>query len=228
MTGGALLGARRDATDLRRERSPGAALLYALAATAILSAAFALRQNTSPVTGGPISIPKILWLNYAVMAWFVTPAFLARDRRVPATLRRIFGIHLLSMVARGLVELWMLYVTLGWSPLYGIAHDSFQIGLIASLRLGSREHGSSPFAGSDRRFRGFLTAIQCGLVAEIVFAWLFFETGVHRQAIYFASTDPAYDFINGLTLCVVVVAYAHLVSFLWKQRSIPLPRREAS
>ena len=195
-------------------------LLYALAAVTALVTAFGVRQNVSPVIGGPISLPKLLWLNYALLGWFVVPWFLWRHQAVTRSARRIFASHLISLCTRSVVELWMLYVTVSWSPLYGITQDVFQIGLIAAFRAISRR----PPAPIEDRFnqavRRFCTSIQLSLCAEIVFAALFYQTGAHRQAIYFASPTAPYRFINTLTVLVDIAAYANLAIFLWTQRTV--------
>ena len=50
-----------------------------LAAFAVLTAvavAFYLRQNAGLQAGGEISPPKMIWLAWAIAAWFVVPPFL--------------------------------------------------------------------------------------------------------------------------------------------------------
>ncbi len=189
-------------------------LIYSILAVTAVVVAFGVKQNSSAMVGGPISLPKLLWLNYALIAWFVTPWFLARHPRVAPPLRRLFGWHLAVMAARGLVELWLLYVTLGWNPLYGIAHDLFQIGLIGALRREARGTENAFNRDTSR----FSTALQLSLAAEITFAAWFYGTGAHRQAIYFVPSDPAYIFINSLTAAADVALYSYLVFFFWRNR----------
>ena len=194
-------------------------LLYVMGAVTVLVVAFGVRQNVSPVIGGPISLPKLLWLNYALLGWFVVPWFLWQHQQVIPSVRRIFAAHLISMCTRGVIELWMLYVTVSWSPIYGITQDLFQIGLITAFRVISRR----PPAPIEDRFsqavRRFCTSIQLSLCAEIIFAALFYQTGAHRQAIYFASSTEPYRFINTITVLVDIAVYANLAIFLWKQRA---------
>lgn len=162
-------------------------LLYIMGAVTAVVIAFGIRQNVSPIIGGPISLPKVLWLNYAFLGWFVVPWFLWRHPQLTASVRRVLAAHLISMCARGVVELWILYVTVSWSPLYGIAHDLFHIGLIVACRLVSRRAPALTEDRFNRAARGLCTAIQLSLLAEIMFAALFYQTGAHRQAIYFAA-----------------------------------------
>ena len=189
----------------------GGALLLTVAASAV----FYYRQNVAGQVGGPISIEKSLWLNYTLTAWFVVPAFLSAHPAVTPPVRRILAWFLASMVTRGVAELWLIYVTFGWSPIYGIGHDLFNIALIAVLRERARGERLDPFNTAVRRF---CTSIQVSLVAEIVFAALFYRMNVHRDAVYFAPPTEAFAHINLLTRYVDVVLYADLARFLWRQR----------
>jgi hypothetical protein len=192
--------------------------LYAVVGVAVASAVFCYRQNVAGQMGGPMSVEKILWLNYAITAWFVVPFFLARHPWVDPALRRILGLFLLGMVARGAIELWLLYVAVSWDPLYGIAHDLASIALIGVLRhrLPSRLARRGRLDGDVRAVLG---SLQAGLVAEIVFAILFRRMGVHGQAVYFAADTAEFAHINLLTRVVDVLVYADLARFLWRQRA---------
>lgn len=199
-----------------------AALLLVGAASVV----FYYRQNFAGQVGGPISIEKSLWLNYAITAWFVIPAFLVAHPALSRPLRSVLGWFLANMLARGVVELWLIYVTFGWSPLYGIAHDVFSIVLIAVLRRRARLALAAldPFNAAVRRF---CTSIQASLGAETVFAALFFGMGVHGDAVYFAPPTAAFAHINLLTRGVDVVVYADLALLFWRQRG-PLFGRRAT
>jgi hypothetical protein len=193
-------------------------LAWALAAVALASAIFYYRQNVAGQLGGPMSVEKILWLNYAISAWFVLPAWLTRHPALHPALRLILGVFLAGMVARGATELWLLYVTLGWDPLYGITHDLASVALIGALRYRFRRRlaGLGGFDGDARRF---LWSLQAGLAAEILFAALFRRIGVHDQAVYFAADTAAFAHINLLTRVVDVAVYADLARLLWRQRA---------
>jgi hypothetical protein len=212
-------------------------LLAAILGMAAVSAVFYYRQNFAGHVGGPMSVEKILWLNYAITAWFVVPAFLLRQPALDGSLRLVLGGFLASMVGRGLAELWLIYVTFGWSPIYGIAHDLFSIGLIAALRRARRGRaGCDPVgaAGGDAldaagrdafnaAARRFTTSLQLTLVAEIVFAALFYRMGVHEDAVYFAPPTEAFAHINRLTRWVDVAVYTDLAVFLWRMRRALAP-----
>lgn len=213
------LGAAARPAARRQGVSHRWSLLCVMGAVTAVVTAFGVRQNVSPVLGGPISLPKLLWLNYALLGWFVVPWFLWRHPHVIPSVRRIFTAHLISMCARGVTELWMLYVTVSWSPVYGITQDLFQIALIAMFRCISRRPATPIEDHFNQAVRRFCTSIQLSLCAEIVFAALFYQTGAHRQAIYFASSTEPYRFINALTVLVDIAVYTNLAVFLWRQRT---------
>src|SRR5262245_30199070 len=96
-------------------------LALSLALLAVVGIVFFHRQNAGAQLGGPISLPKMLWLAYAIAAWYVVPPFLWRDERLEPAIRRVFGVFWAWMLSRGLIELVMLYVFVHWNPLYGVA-----------------------------------------------------------------------------------------------------------
>jgi hypothetical protein len=153
-----------------------------------------------------MSRAKVLWLNHALLTFFVIPGMLLRDPSLGPRTRRVLWAHLGSFVGRGLVELWMLYRTRSWRVAYGVGHDLAHLGLMHALRP------RSPAAGSgDATARRHLRLIQGSLVAEILFATLFHRAVKGKtqgsDAIYFASTDPRFRRINLLTSVVNMIAY---------------------
>jgi len=198
--------------------------VVALALTVAASAVFYWRQNYAGQVGGPISIEKSLWLNYTITAWFVVPAFLVRHAGVDRALRIVLGSFLASMLARGVIELWLIYVAFGWSPIYGIAHDALNITLIAALR-GWFRPGLAALDPFNVAVRRFLTVVQASFVAEIAFAALFYRMAVHQDAVYFAAPTEEFAHINRLTGWVDIAVYAHLAWFVLGQRARLLRRR---
>ncbi len=94
------------------------ALLLWIAALAVISGWFYYRQNFAGQIGGEMSIAKLLWLDYAIIAWFFLPFFFCRSHVISPTLRWIYGGHLITFVVRGIIELWLLYITIAWIPPY--------------------------------------------------------------------------------------------------------------
>src|SRR5262245_14337470 len=97
-------------------------LAVVLALLAAACVVFYRRQNAGLQVGGAISLPKMLWLSYALAAWFIVPFFLWRDARLVPAVRRVFGVFLLLLLARGAVQLPLMYVFQHWNPLYNIGY----------------------------------------------------------------------------------------------------------
>ena len=188
-----------------------AGCLGLLAAVAFI---FYQRQNAGLQVGGAISLPKMLWLTYAIAAWFVLPAFLWRDARLSDPVRRLFGGFWVFMMARGLVELFLVYQVGHWSPWYGIAHDLAAASLVIVMRSRIRRPESTT---RDRRALGFSTTLVVGLLIETAFAAIFLQTGSAEEKIYFASADGSWRLVNLLT--TVVVAFVYLDLGVWLVRS---------
>jgi hypothetical protein len=202
----------------------GLALLGGVAALGAVSFLFYRRQRKAGQLGGPMSVAKLLWLDYALTAWFVVPFCFWRSPRIAPGLRRVYGAHLGGFAARGAAELWMLYVTRSWIPPYGIGHDLFAIGLISMFLPSVRAGLPEEVDPADRAALRFLTSVRAGLACEILFAWLFYHA-VERDTsgVWFASTDPAFERINRLTWAVVLVAYPDLGRTLWEGRDALFP-----
>ena len=191
-------------------------LFLALTALVAIAIAFYYRQNAGLQVGGAISVPKMLWLTYAIAAWFVIPPFLWRDPRLDAGTRRLFGVFWGWMMARGVVELALIYTVGHWNPWYGIGHDLSAIALLFALR-----RRATPADAVGRRAFRFSSSLIVTLLAETCFAGIFLQSGVHRDGVYFASSDPSWNLVNGFTAIVVLFAYFDLVTSL-----VGLYRRE--
>lgn len=192
-------------------------------ALVIVSLWFYYRQNFAGQIGGAMSMAKLLWLDYALVAWFIVPFFVARSADVASSLRRIYAVHLANFTCRGAIEIWMLYVTVSWSPRYGITHDLCSLALLSMLLWRKAPVVGGRRAPLDGAARHFLVSIRLGLVCEVVFAWLFYRAIGGEVGIYFASDDAHFTFINRLTLVIVLIAYTDLGIFLWRARRIFFP-----
>ncbi|HZG43122.1 MAG TPA: hypothetical protein VEY93_09180 [Longimicrobium sp.] len=192
----------------RRHGVPGWLLVAAGVTAAVF--AFARKQNRGERVGGPISLPKTLWLNYTLISWFVLPgALLRRDDLSPGA-RAALQAHLMSFVARGSAEMWLLYRTHAWRVAYGVGHDALDLALITvALRRGGRG------GAADGVARRHLDAIRATLLFEMAFASLFHLAiggkTKGEDGIYFASNEPQFRRINALTAAVDVAAYARMM-----------------
>ncbi|HSE01159.1 MAG TPA: hypothetical protein VLB72_10545 [Burkholderiales bacterium] len=184
----------------------------ALFATALL---FFWVQNTFRPVGGEISWAKLFWLMYAVLFWFVLPLLLVADPRLSGAWRRPFTVLAALMLIRGVIEPWMLYVALNWSPWYGIGHDIVCMATLAILGWTLRERRTGAV---ERTVFVHLIVTTALFSPEIYFAWYmqahFTTTG--ESAIYFVPDDPRYSDVLTVTAAVVVFLSAYLPLFLYR------------
>jgi hypothetical protein len=195
------------------ERRLAAAAWTAVCALFLAALVFYPLQNHYRPIGGEISWPKLAWLGYALLFWFVLPAFIGADPRLAAAARRPFIALFCLMLARGAIEGWMLYVSLNWSPWYGIGHDVVcAVLLLAFLPCCPNRARLDRVIG---RHLG-VTALLFG--PEIYFAW-YMQAHFNTQgdsAIYFVPDDPAYAVVLRVTTAVVLLLTAYLPFFLFQ------------
>ena len=205
------------------ERALARTSVASLAVLVVATVAFYWAQNRFRPVGGEISVPKLLWLSYAIALWVAVPALLAADARISVRLRQAFAALVILVLVRGVAELWMLYISLDWSPWYGIAHDLTCVTLLVALALRAGWPGSP----IDRLASVHLAVTAAAFVPEMYFAWYmqahFTTSGEH--AIYFVPDDPRYSEVLRATTVVVVSLSLYFPSFLfrWLHAKTPSP-----
>ena len=195
----------------------------ALALIALATFAFSKKQNTSarnrPRIGGRVSRPKQLWLGWAVFVWFIQCPILALEPKLAFDVRLILGSFAIFMWARGLVELYMLYVSKNWRPPMGIAHNLACATLIVALALrGELLNLVTPL---DRWGLAWVLVVFLSLLLETGYAVAFHRAVRGKttgdDAIWFADAeDPKFRRINRVTAAVNVPLYGFLLVFLWQ------------
>ena len=187
--------------------------LLAMSIVAAAAAVFYFRQNRRAAAGGKIAIPKLFWLAYAILYWYVLPVLIMRDYRAHLEIRRLYAIFFANMALRGLIELPMIYRWRNWHPYYGAAHDAFSIVLIALLA--ARAGVPSPLDSLLRR-HGIVVAAM--LAAEIKFA-LYFAKNFHTQgehAVYYVPGNGEHSAILRFTTVVVALLTIYLGYFTYE------------
>jgi hypothetical protein len=170
---------------------------------------FSYLQNQGLLVGGKIATAKLLWLFYAIFFWFVLPALVLFDGRGSAGMHRIYSLHLANMCARGLIELFMMYVSLNWHPYYGIAHDLFSLMLLVYLLSVHR-----PTSSLDRVLSRNLWVISAMLLLEAGFAWyLLARVSDGLKPIYFVPAGSGHDIVIGITWCAVLALSWYLYTY---------------
>jgi hypothetical protein len=175
------------------------------------AATFYVAQNALRPVGGQIAFVKLLWLAGAVLLWGVLPPLLAADARLGPTLRRAFAALCALMLARAAIEGWMLYVSLSWSPWYGIAHDVLcaVVLLVFAARIAPRNE-------LENVARRHLAVSAVFFAPEMYFAWYVQAHFVTRgtAAVYFVPDDASHIRVLLVTGVTVVCLAAYLAMFL--------------
>ncbi len=201
------------ASKSRLVASVWSSLAVWLAAAAVF---YWVQTQVRPVGGNP-SLAKSIWLAYAVLFWIVLPALITADSRLSPTCRRPFVPLLLLMLARGPAELWMLYISLNWSPWYGIGQDL--VCAAALVLFGWRLWAAKvPRSSLQRTILVHLAVTALMFGPEVYFAWYMqahFNTK-GSDAIYFVPDDPAHSVVLNVTTAVVVFLTAYLPVFLMR------------
>ncbi len=187
-------------------------------AVTVIGLLFARQQNRKPKMGGAISRAKQIWLIWAVYAWFVltplciwVPAFTGR-------LRTVFVVFSVFMGLRGLIEVFMLFVTKNWRPPMGILHDVacvllLAIGQVWVLRTTSVEGG---LAGWGLAWAAVLT-VSLGLETYYAVA---FNDAVKGQTtgdggVWFANgQQPRFTKVNRVTAWANLPLVAFVIALL--------------
>jgi hypothetical protein len=180
---------------------------------------FYRRQRAEQALGGRISPAKLAWLAYAVFVWFLLCPLLAADEYVARPFRIVLGLFAVWMWCRGVVELFMLYVTKNWRPPLGLAHDLLSLVLVAAGYLLYRQEIGVLHRSFDYWTLGFLFCVFCSLGLETLYASLFHQavqgdtTG--DQAVWFVSeSDTRLSRVNRLSALCNVPLYGFLLLFL--------------
>ncbi len=185
-------------------RRYAATLVALLAALCILGVA----QNLHLLPGGRISLAKFLWLFSALALWIVTPIYVALEPRFSAGIRWCAKVFAVLFLARGVIELWMMFVTLNWSPLYGIAHDlCCLVFIVYGLAV------FTPQSPADKVALGFFVLMAMMLPFEIFFAWYmkFVVQLKLGSTVYYVPNQPEYFFVLTVTWIAVVMALPLLI-----------------
>ena len=183
-------------------------LVGAFAALVVLALVFYPLQNAGVLPGGQVAAVKVAWLAYAILIWYLLPALLLCDARILPTARFAISVLLLSMLARGVVELYMMYVTSSWHPWMGIAHNGFTFSLMLLVLAVS-------FRSMERLYWVYLVVASAMFVPESGFAWYMLSNASESgSAVYFVSGDTQHRWIMNLTFTCVIALTVYLSFFL--------------
>ncbi|MFP5458850.1 MAG: hypothetical protein ACLGG7_08970 [Bacteriovoracia bacterium] len=173
------------------------------------------RQNSGKKLGGPISISKALWLYWTISVWFfLIPGTLAYGDWPDAAWWGWGGLTV-SFWARGVAELYMLFVSKNWTPKIGITHDVVTLAWV----LGAYAWFWQSLVYASWWIQLFSAAMVVSLSIEIWYAWAFLrlvrERTKGKEGIWYATKeDPQFLLILRVTTIFNVVLYASVAGFL--------------
>jgi len=177
---------------------------------------FYRKQNQRPELGGVLSLAKAFWLIYAVYTWFLFMPYNIYVLKLPPFVNQVWMIFWFWMLFRGIIEIFMMYVTKNWSPVYGISHDfSCLLILIGGTLLYWHQ-----FLMIPKIVLTFHFSLILSLFLETYYAWGFFkivkEKTKGEEAIWFASKeDPRFKRLVILTNIMNWPLYLILVIYLY-------------
>lgn len=173
----------------------------------LLAVVFYPLQNSGLLPGGQVSAVKLAWLACAILFWYLLPGLLLMDGSMPRAARRACIVLLASMLVRGVVELFMMYVTKNWHPWMGISHDIFTFALMLVVAM-------PVFYGADKLYAGYLAVATGMFIPEAGFAWYMLANATDPGGtIYFVSDDPKHGGIMIVTGVCVAALFSYLVFF---------------
>ena len=173
----------------------------------VTAAAFYFVQNGGHLPGGQISPIKLAWLGCAILFWFLLPALLLLDSRMPEAAKRACAVLLVAMVLRGVVELFMMYVTGNWHPWMGISHDVFMLALMSALIIPLRNN-------PDRLYSGYLLVATAMFIPESGFAWYMLNHATEPGAtVYFVAGLSGHATVLAVTAICVLALSGYLIFF---------------
>lgn len=182
------------------------------AALIIAGLFFHLAQNSGALPGGAVAPVKVLWLGYVLFFWFWLPAVLLAREPLNSQERFLFGLHMVNVLARGGIELIMMYGFGNWHPFYGIAHDLISAIVLAVILAGRWKYVRPPFT-----LLGVTLAVM--FVVEASFAAYMQLVVVEKSGpVYFVPNAPEYAIVLAITWIAIALLSIELVYFMRRVR----------
>jgi hypothetical protein len=178
--------------------------------TIALSQIFYLLQNHYLENiGGKIAYVKALWLFVAIFYWFVLPAIIVFSQQTSRAIKIIYSALLISMVLRGVIEIFMMYVFNNWHPYLGMSHNLITFILVIIFIL-----KTSQLVAEDRVFIANIVISILMLIPESFFAWyMLHNLNAIAHRIYFVPQEEKYNLIMLITWFLVILLFIWQIIF---------------
>lgn len=167
-------------------------------------------QNLYPATGGSISFMKASWLGMTIFYWLFLPVLILHDSRTIHKMRMVYLIFFINILARVLIELYLMYVEGAWKYEYGIAHNIFSFLLLVGL------FGTITKQQKQLVLKNTLKIIVGIFVAETYFAFYMAQymcSGEGGDAVWFVPWATEHLLNNTITSIVVLLLAAWQIHF---------------
>lgn len=165
--------------------------------------------------GGLISSAKALWLYWTVSVWFFILPLLLYFWHWPPGVKLPILFLTSSMWIRGILEVYMLFVSKNWIPPFGITHNLFTfVGMIILLLLNFESLRAASFSSIL-----FMLTMMISLLVETHYAKAFFTIVKNRtkgdEGVWYAdSENPVFKKVIKLTARWNIFFYAITTYFI--------------
>lgn len=168
-------------------------------------------QHSGHLTGGAIAPAKLAWLGTVLIFWFVLPIYWLMDRSLPQKASVLCHLFLLSMVLRGIVEIYMMYISKNWLHNYGIAHDLFSIGLCGIFAL--------ILIRSHRVLAMYFAFCVALFAVEAYFARYLKHVSGGDGSVFFLESNSEHNAILWITWIAVLVSFLVFIFLITRRNS---------
>jgi hypothetical protein len=167
-------------------------------------------QNSGQLPGGNIALVKLLWLGLIIFFWFLSPILLLINGTKNHKEKLIIIVHLCNVWGRGIIELYMIYVSYSWQHAYGIGHDFISIFLLLSLLM-------LYSIKLSKMIKNYLFILSFTFFIEAIFA-LYMHSNVSNETglVYFVPDSVEFSSILYATWIAVIALSLYMVVFIKK------------
>lgn len=165
-------------------------------------------QNSGLLPGGNIALVKLFWLGLIIFFWFLSPILLLINGTKNNKEKLILIVHLCNVWGRGLIELYMIYVSYNWQHAYGIGHDFISIVLLLTFLLFYRKKLS-------KMIKKYVFILSLTFFIEAIFA-MYMHASVSNQSglVYFVPASVEFSTILYATWVAVIALSLYMIWFV--------------
>lgn len=172
------------------------------------------KQNSGKKLGGEISPAKSFWLFYCIYSWLIFIPFICFTQKIPEPYQTTWIAFSIWFWIRGVIEMFMMFVTKNWTPPIGITHNISCFLLLVFLPFfieGYLQSINSPFMI-------YHLSLILSIIMETYYAFTFWkivgEKTKGEEAIWYANKeDPIFKRVVLVTAIANWPIYGGLIFF---------------